>query len=70
MPERIEIDENLAYLDKVQAWRLKELLRFFPEMPATRAEELAKGSDPELLQVAERLARDGCSADFAYQILL
>lgn len=65
----VDVDENLAFADKVPRWRLSELIRLFPTMPIERAEELAIRGDYEMLPRARRLAADGCPAELAYLIL-
>lgn len=55
--------------EKVELWRHKELLRLFPTMAYDDAYALAHNLDHFLLEKAERLARNGCSADLALRIL-
>lgn len=66
---KLDVDENIAFADKVPRWRLEVLIRLFPTMPVDRAEELAVRGDYELLPRARRLHADGCPAELAYLIL-
>lgn len=65
----VDVADNLDFVDKVHLYRLKRLQDFFPAMPEEMAEEIVFGAHYEMLQIAERLSRDGCPAELAYRIL-
>jgi hypothetical protein len=67
--QRVSLDSIDEHFDKVEAWRLKQLVWLFPTMDIGQAEELARNSDRELLARAEALRNDGCPAVLAYRIL-
>ena len=68
--ERVDVDANVEYFDKVKQWRIREMHRLFPDMPMDDVERLALGDDPCLLESAKRLHDDGCPHELAYRILV
>jgi hypothetical protein len=68
MSERVDITPNIVYAENVVKWRLQQVLRAFPDMPAERAKELAEGPDHFLLEKVARLGKD-CPLELAYRIL-
>lgn len=70
----VDVEKNVAFVDKVQDWRLHELKRLFPDMPSEKREEIAcrhgdPYGDPYMIEVAIRLHDDGCPHELAYRIL-